>query len=273
MNAPPRLIAGDGRDPPDICQDAAVLVLLPAVLAAGIAVVLAVAGVAGGWIVTAAAGLAVLAFGVGWGDLLGLPDRRGTAVLVCGLGVGSLVAGTVAVAPGSNVDQPLSVFVAVLAAAVLSAFAHELLRQDGRHDLVESVTGTLSGQIVAVLASGWVLLVQTDQGSSAIIVAAAAVGVCQVGSALPIPFLDRIRVWVGVGFGVVGAVAASMLVTGVQTTTAVVVGAAVSGVGFAIDRLFPSDQIRFDLAVLARAAAPVAAAGTVAYAVFQIGVG
>jgi hypothetical protein len=55
---------------------------------------------------------------------------------------------------------------------------------------------------------------------------------------------------------------------------AVVVGLAVSGVGIAMDQLLGPVQTRsVHLSVLARAAAPVAAAGTVAYAVIRIGIG
>jgi len=249
------------------------MLLVPAGLAAVIAVVLAVAGMAGGWIVTAAAGLCVLSLAVGWGDLLRLPHRQGTAVLVGALGVVSLVVGTVAVTPGTAVQRPLAVFAAVIAVAVLLSFGHELLRQDGRHDLVESVTGTLTGQIVAVLASGWVLLFHTDAGPAAIIVAAAAIGGSRVGAALPLRLPDRLAPWVGVGIGLGAALGASFLVKGVSPVTAVGFGVAVSAVGVAIDRLFPLEEARFDVSMLARAAGPVAAAGTVAYTVLRMGVG
>jgi hypothetical protein len=250
-----------------------VIVLLPAGLAALGAVVLAVAGMAGGWTVTAAAGLSVLALGVGWGDLLRLPHKSGTAVFVAGLGAGSLVAGTFAVEPGRGLDRPLAVFAAVLAAALLSSFAHELLRQDGRADIVESVTGTFSGQVVAVLASGWVLVAYTSAGSSAIVVAAAAIAAARLGSVLPLPVPDEVKPWLGVVAGMIAAVVASMFVSDVRPLTAAAVGIAVSAVGVAIDRLFPIQETRADLSALARAAAPVAAAGTVAYAVLRIGIG
>jgi hypothetical protein len=250
-----------------------VIVLLPAGLAVLGAVVLAVAGLSGGWIVTAAAGLAVLALAVGWGDLLRLPHRSGTAVFVSVLGAASLVAGTLAVAPGRTLTRPLAVFAAVLAAALLSSFGHELLRRDGRRDVVESVTGTFSGQVVAVLASGWVLVAYTSAGSSAIIVAAAAIAAARVGAAIPFPLPDELSAWVGIGAGLVAALVASMFVSGVRPLTATAVGVAVSAVGVAIDRLFPAHETRLDLSALARAAAPVAAAGTVTYAVLRMGVG
>jgi iron complex transport system permease protein len=257
----------------DICQDAAVIVLLPAGLATVMAVVLAVAGAAGGWAVTAAAGLCVLALALGWGDLLQLPHPQGTTVLVGGLGAGSLVAGTIVVEPGSTVSGPLALFAVVIAIGVLSSFAHEMLRQDGRPDVVESVTGTLSGQIVAVLASGWVLLISTPHGFAGIVVGAAAVAASRFGAALPIPLPSQALPWIGAGFGLVAALVSSMFVVGVDPLPAVGVGVAVGGVGMAIDRLFPLHETQFGLSVLARAAAPVAAAGTVAYAVLRIGLG
>ena len=250
------------------------IALLPPGLAALSAVVLAVAGFAGGWIVAAAAGLCVLGLAVGWGDLLRLPHKPGTALLVGALGVAGLVVGTLANQTDTTLPRPLAVFAAVIAIAVLTSFAHELLRRDGRPDVVESVTGTVTGQVIAVLASGWVLLFYTRPGSSAIVVAAAAVACARLASGLPLPVPVEAMPWVGVGFGVAAGLAASFFVSGVPPVNAVVVGLAVSGVGIAMDQLFgPLSDRGVDLSVLARAAAPVAAAGTVAYAVIRIGIG
>jgi hypothetical protein len=250
-----------------------VIVLLPSGLAAVMAAVLALAGAAGGWAVTAAAGFCVLALAVGWGDLLGLPHRDGTAVLIGGLGMGTLVATTIAVRPGGTGSSPLALFAVVIAACVLTSFAHELLRGDGRPKVVESVTGTLAGQIVAVLAAGWVLLIHLPHGPGATVVAAAAIALSRFGSALPIQVSEEITPWVGVGGGVAGALVASFFVDGVDPVHAVIVGVTVAGIGVAIDRLFPAHETRLELSALARAAAPVAAAGTVAYAVLRVGLG
>jgi hypothetical protein len=251
-----------------------VIALLPAGLAAVSAVVIAVAGFAGGWIVTASVGLCVLGIAVGWGELLRLPDRPGTALLVGGLGLAGLVVGTLAAAPETGLPRPLAVFAAVIAAAVLSSFAHELLRRDGRIDVVESVTGTLTGQVIAVLASGWVLLANTRPGSSAIVVTAAAVVAARLVSGLPLPLTTPVLCWVAVAAGLIGALGASFFVSGMPALNAAVVGVAVAGVGIAIDLLFgPITGRQVDLSVLARAAAPVAAAGTIAYAVVRMGIG
>jgi hypothetical protein len=252
----------------------AVTALLPHGLAALSAVVLAVAGFAGGWMVAAAAGLCVLGLAVGWGDLLRLPHKPGTTTLVGALGVAGLVIGTLASDAETRLPEPMAVYAAVIAIAVLTSFAHELLRRDGRANLVESLTGTISGQVIAVLASGWVLLAYTRPGSSAIVVAAAAVAGARLTSGLPLPLPRGAMSWAGVVVGVLAAVGASFAVSGVPPLNAVVVGLTVAGVGVAIDQLFgPAPERLVDFSVLARAAAPVAAAGTVAFAVIRIGIG
>jgi hypothetical protein len=224
--------------------------------------------------VTAAAALCVLGLAIGWGELLRLPHKPGSAILVGGLGVAALVIGTMASAAETDLPPPLAVYAAVIALAVLAAFAHELLRRDGRRDVVESVTGTVTGQVIAVLASGWVLLAYTRPGSSAILVAAAAVAVARLMAGLPLPLPAEVLPWIGVSAGTAAGLVASFFVPGVPPINAIVVGLAVSGVGIAVDQMFgPMLDPRVDLSVFARAAAPVAAAGTVAYAVVRIGLG
>jgi hypothetical protein len=249
-----------------------VIALLPAGLTMLLAAALGVAGFSGGWIVTAAACLCVLALAAGWSDLLALPDRAGSAVLVGGLGAAGSVAGMLSVSRSTGTSRPLAVFAGVIAAALLTSFAHELARRN-RKAVVESITGTVSGQVIAVLAAGWVLLSYTVAGSGGIVVAAAAVAVSRLASAVPLPVPEQVSPWIGVLFGLVAAVVASFFVTGVELVTAIITGVAVSGVGVAIDRTFGPVRGRPRLSMLARAAAPVAAAGTVAYAVVRLGVG
>ncbi|GAB6901049.1 hypothetical protein [Kineosporia succinea] len=245
---------------------------LPAGLALVATVVLAVAGYAGGWLIAAAAGLTVLALAIGWGDLLRLPHRSGTSALVLALGAAGLVAGALAVSPRFAVEQPLTVFSGVMAVAVLTSFGHEIMRLDGRHDLVESVTGTLAGQLVALLAAGWVLVADSG-GPEAVVVAVAGTAAARVALALPVS--PSLLTWLGVGTGLVASVIASIVVGGVPVGTAATVGVAVSGIGIAIDRLVDAEGLltRLQPATLARAAAPVAAAGMAAYAVFRLGIG
>jgi hypothetical protein len=93
-------------------------------------------------------------------------------------------------------------------------------------------------------------------------------------AAVPLPLPVEVMSWVGVLAGIAAGLAASFMVSGVPPVNAVVVGLATTGIGVAIDRLFGPvpDPLR-DLSLLARAAAPVAAAGTAAFAVIRIGIG
>lgn len=239
-----------------------------AVFSAACAVAIAVAGYTGGWVLVAAAGLTVLSLAAGWGDVLRLPHRTGTAVLVALIGtVGLLIARDQADQP-----RPLAFFPALLAICLLTSFGHELLRRDGRHDLVESVTGTLTGQVIAVQAAGWVLLAQTGPGWNAVVIAVAAVVAARLVGVLPLPVEPVVTAWAGIGCGTAAALIASVFVAGIPPLTAMALGAAVAAVGIALDRLLvdPERGVVSLLGVVAWGAAPVAAAGTIAYAIVRI---
>lgn len=244
------------------------------VVAVLVSAAVAVGANVGGWPATGGVAVGVVCLAVGWGDLLHLPQRGGSGLLVALFGAGALLV----VTGQEGSDRPLYWFPSLLAAAVLAAFGHELFRRDGRGDLVESVAGTLTGQVVAVLAAGWLLLVRTVPGWDAVLVATAAASVALVASRLlgflpgllPSPILP----WAAVGCGLVAAVVAAVLAPGVPLLTAVAVGASVAAVCVVLDRLLvrPGAQAGL-LAVLAAPAAAVAAAGTVAYTVVRISQG
>lgn len=116
---------------------------------------------------TAAAGIGITAFGdrplvvgtvlavsvlfsIGWPSLLGLPARRGAAVVLL-----LTSAGAVAVV---EVTEDVAWAALVLAGSVLAAFVHELARRDGRPRLVESVSGVVSGSVIVVSGVGWLAM-------------------------------------------------------------------------------------------------------------------
>jgi hypothetical protein len=240
-----------------------------AVIAAGISVaaaaLIALAGYANGAVLAAAVALSVIALASGWAPLIDLPAPRGSAILVGGTGLAAL---GVAVAVRDTVS-PLAAFSGVIAGAVLAAFGHELLRRDGRVDVVESITGSLSGQVVAALGAGWVLLPSTPAGVEGVLVAAAAVAAARIATALPWPQL--VTAWVGFAFGVVGATVASMIVGNIELGTAATIGVTVAAAVAALDRLLSADLVdQRSPGLLAAGAAPVAAAGTVAYAAVRL---
>lgn len=246
-------------------------------IAAGLSVagagLIAVAGYTSGWILAAAVALSVLGLAAGWGPLLHLPHPAGTSVVVAVTGI----AGLVVAALVRDQSRPLEAFAAVVALAVLAAFGHELARRDGRPDVVESITGTLAGQVMAILAAGWLLLSQPWQGTvtqtegrHAVLVAAVVVAAARLASALPWGL--AVTGWVGFALGVGAAGVTSVLVDGVGAGRAITTGVTVAGVAAAIDRLLGAELEgdRRSVALLAASAAPVAAAGTVAYAAARI---
>jgi hypothetical protein len=157
----------------------------------------------------------------------------------------------------------------LLAGGVLLAFVHQLLRRDGRADLVESVTVTLSGQVVAVLAAGWVLLVETGVGSDGLLVAAVAVATTGVVCALPID--ANLRGWVAFASGASVATVISVVLANNDLAATLLLGAGVAAVGAGTGVLFQAQPRAAHLpGVLAAAAGTVSAVGTVAYGVARL---
>lgn len=87
----------------------------------------------------------------GWVVLLDLPSPRGVIGVVAGAAVGS--AGLAAV----RLDEPLLRWVPVgLALGLIAAFAHQILRTDGRSRLTYGLAGTVSGVVVVGAGVPWV---------------------------------------------------------------------------------------------------------------------
>jgi hypothetical protein len=239
---------------------------LQSLVSIAVCALLAVTAYAGTPYLAAAVVLIVLGIALGWWGLLPLPHPKGTALVVALCGV---LAVGVAVWAGEAIDEPLSPFAGLLAFAVLAAFLHELLRRDGRKNLVESLTGSFAGQTVAVLAASWVLLPTTDLGFGGIAVATAGAAGSRLVALLPIP--GRLLAWVGVVAGAAAAAAVSPFFPEVKLTTALLIGAGVSAVVLTFERLLSArmpNQVA--MGVIAAALAPVAVAGTAAYAAARL---
>ncbi len=237
--------------------------VLGALGSAALAALVAVAAYSGPMVVGAAVAVAVLALAAGWADLLDLPDARGTGAVLGLTGLLAAAAGVYSV----DRPRPLTAFAALLAFSVLAAFAHELLRRGGRADLVESVTGTLSGQVVAVLGAGWVLVPTTRLGVQGVLVAAAAVVAARAATALPWP---RVAGWLALPAGAGAASLAAALYTPGFVAAGAVTGLAVAAVVAGLDRLLAVQPAPSVAGLAAAAAAPVTAVGTVAYAVARL---
>ncbi len=225
-------------------------------------------------VVAASAALVVVLVAAGWGALFDLPGRSAVVAVLVVTGLGAL---GVVVWRGQQ-REPLALFAAAIAAALMLAFARELLRRDGRPRLVESVTGTLSGQVVTVLAAGWVLLPYLSRGRECLVLTAGVVVAAALGDlagALPV-VPDSHRPWVGalaaLAAAVVASVALSRYTQPALLMPALVLAPLAAGVvsGLGALLLHPPAARSSVAAMAAGAAARVAVMGTVAYAVLRV---
>jgi hypothetical protein len=242
--------------------------LLVAAASVVFAALIGLGAYAGSGVLAAAVAFAVLGLAIGWGVLLELPHLRGTSAVIVLTGWASAVTAVLT----ATRSQPLAAFATLVAGAVLVSFAHELLRRDGRVSLVESVTGTLSGAVIGVLSAGWILIPGTRLGQVGVVVAAVAVAVSAVATALPLD--PAVRGWVGFGAGTGAAGVTAVALAPSRLATSLILGVAVAAVVAGLGRLLASQEgTRTPLGMLSAAAAPVCAVGTVAYAVARLATG
>src|SRR5690606_28169391 len=109
---------------------------------------------------------------LGWAPLLRLPARGGTTVVVAIAGLGG-----VAVAYATRGEPVLRHLPVVIAMALVLAFVAEMLRRGGRARLVESVSGTVIGVVVAVASAGWVAAGRTEAGADLVVTSAVGLAV------------------------------------------------------------------------------------------------
>jgi hypothetical protein len=239
--------------------------VLGALASVALAALVALTAYSGSAVLAAAVALVVLCVALGWPALFGLPGQRGSAAAIA-------VAGWAGIALAIAVEdrvRPLAWFAGLLAFAVLLAFGREIARPVPRDGLVESLTGTLAGEVVAVLAAGWLLVPRTALGNGGVLIAAVAVAAARLPSALP--WSSAVTGWVGLVAGTVAALVAGRLAVPSQFGAGVLIGVAVSAVVAGLDRLLTgAPDTRGATGLVAAAAAPVAASGVVAYAVARL---
>jgi len=243
-----------------------VTAVLGAIASVAFAGLIVVAGYAVSPLMLAGAvAVSVLVLALGWGSLLDLPARRGTGLVIALVGCG----GAALAVKAANMTRPLAPYAALLAGAVLLAFAHELTRRRGRPHLVESVTGTAAGETLALLGGGWALLPGTRLGLAALVAGAAATGGARLVAVLAVP--ERIAGWAALATGAAIGAIAGAVVDPTRVLPLLAVAVVVASVVAGLDRLLLGlTGRRSVLAVLAGGAAPVLAVGTVAYAVARL---
>lgn len=149
------------------------------VLTAVLGAVVAVAGFLDVLPLAAVAAVLVLALAAGWPTLAGLPFTPGAGAVVALGGIGSVVA--VTFTPQQPYLQHLAL---VFAASVVLAFVNELLRRGGRVRMVESVSGTVTGTVLAVSVSGWIATARLDGGAELVVAGAVALAIGSAAVAL-----------------------------------------------------------------------------------------
>jgi hypothetical protein len=235
-----------------------------AVVTAALAAAVAVAGYFGGLPLTVTAAVLALAFALGWPSLVGLPFRAGSTVVVAVGGIGAVV--VVHLTP----EQPYLRFLPVVfAGAVLLSFVSELVRRDGRERLVESVSGTVTGTLVAVAAAGWVATGSTPGGEPLVVIGALALAVGSAVVAL------HLATWLGAVVTSLAAAGAGALGGLILPDMDVVPGLVL---GLAVGVLVATLHVLFDeLPALSRAwpslaavTLPVTVTGTLVYVVGRV---
>lgn len=235
-----------------------------AVATAALAALVAVAGFVGIWPLAALAALIAVALGAGWPLLTGLPFAPGSAVVVALAGFGAVVAAALTPERPGLRDAAI-----VFALAVVLAFVNELLRRDGRVHLVESVSGTVTGALLAVTASGWVAAVRAPDGEDLVVAGAAALAVAAVVTAVRMP------VWLRSAATIAAATLTAVILGAVLPRFGLVAGLVLGfGIGVlvaALHALFhPLPALERRLPALAALVLPVAVTGMLVYVVGRV---
>ncbi len=155
-----------------------------------------------------------------WHRSLGAPSAASGAAV--GAGLAAIVDVIVATTDDAPSLGPIAV---VLGAGYLIAVVQQLLRQDGRADLVDALAATVALATVAALGAAWVVLFQLEDGNATTVVLAGACAAAAVGRLAPGVVGAAIApiaagavagallgvavddaVWVGAGLGVAAAV-------------------------------------------------------------------
>ncbi|MCC2336435.1 hypothetical protein [Cellulomonas wangsupingiae] len=201
------------------------------VLTAVLAAVVAVAGYVGVLPLAVVSAVLVVLLAAGWPALAGLPFTPGAVAVVALGGLGSVVAVTF------TAEQPyLQHMALVFAGAVVLAFVNELLRRDGRLRMVESVSGTVAGTVLAVCVTGWVATARLEGGAELVVAGAVALALGSAVVAL------RARRWLVYLITVAAATGGGTLVGWLLPAVELVAGCALGvGIGLlvaALDALF-----------------------------------
>lgn len=235
-----------------------------AIMTAVIATVLAGAALMEVRATTAALVAVVLIFAWGWPRLVALPAVLGSSVVVAVSGVGAIAAVYKSMTEPWLRSVPL-----VLAMGIFLAFVNELARPDDRRRAVDSLMGTVTGVVLAVVSAGWLAADRSEHGSKVVVVTGIAIAVASVVAAIPVYGWSSFSLTVFAGL--VGAVALGRFVVDVRTLATLAVGLVAGLVVASVHMLFVRlNTLRFASGSLAVVVIPIAVAGPAVYAIARL---
>ncbi|MGA4540790.1 hypothetical protein ACPA54_12405 [Uniformispora flossi] len=241
--------------------------LVPAALTGGVAALLAVTALAGGPVAVGGVFLLQLLTAAGWFRLHGMwPARQGIAI-----GVLAGIAADAAVLAGG--DHAVRVLPGVLAGVLALALVQQLVRRDGRPELLPALTVTASAGLLAALDVLYVVAADLEgpgvRDGAAVVVAVAAVAVAVLAAALPVPGVvgHGLGLALAAGVGVVGGSAVGL------GSSAVVLGAGAGLLGLMGRRVAGYDHPSRFVHMTAGVALPLALAAPTAYLLGRVVIG
>lgn len=223
--------------------------------------------VAGGvWPAVAAVAVTGVLLARGWPTLFELPSPKGVIAVISAASVGA------AVTAGVVRDAPLLRWVPVaVALGVIAAFAHQLLRTDGRGQLTRALVGTVSAVVLIGTGVPYVGLAVPADGPA--VTTVTLLGVVIAVLAEEAARWARLRPYIVIAAILLSAGAGAALAGPLALT--VPIGAAAGGLGALVSQsirrvlepLPGADMVRGSVAV---AAVSVLAPGVVAYVLERI---
>lgn len=214
------------------------------------AAILAVSAVAPAAAAPVLLGLFVVIFAAGWPHLLGIPGAAGSSVVVGLVGLAAVI--------GVSVMDSARPVVPAVGIGVCLAFVQQMVRTDGRDRLVEAISGTVSGLVIAGSGAAWVALGSLGGGQEILLVASAAMCAGALAHFLrasdPAVVTSILSASALVGLGAGALLSVSLIAAGA-------VALAVGGLLAACYSVFSLRTAPHPLAVPAAAVAPLLAIG------------
>lgn len=166
-----------------------------AVLTAVSAVLLAASLMGGTYVVAGVIAVLSGVFAWGWPVLIEAPAARSSSLVIVAAALASVIL--------VLMDESPVYLSLVLAFGVIGAFIQQMARTDGRHDVVNAVSATVTGVVVVTSASGWLLGMYDYAGEETLIAALAILAVASVVTAFPVPtmLVAGIAALLGAGVG------------------------------------------------------------------------